>query len=103
MDSSYPGHAGVWTSDGLYAGSFQDDTGYTVSMQWQPWQWLAYGNQRPYYGTNATYTEQGLIYNDAHWQQVLQGKSGTVYFGSMGVNSTPFYEVTGFTGWQRLG
>jgi hypothetical protein len=98
MDACSP--ASVWTSDGLYAGSFLDDTGYSPAADPPRWQTLSYGPQKivDRYGSAIITT---TIDDDSQWGQVIHAANGDLIWGQMGVNNTPFYRIQGFDGWRR--
>jgi hypothetical protein len=82
MDACSP--ASVWTKDGLYAGAFTDDVG--VSEKLDGWQGLAYKKR---------------AHDDNQWGQIAETSQGAVVWGQLRDNSTPFYRVTGWDGWER--
>ncbi len=78
LDACTP--ATVWTSDGLYAGSFLDGRA---------------GDDLP----DAAY--QRLMRDDHHWGQVLETLIGDVIWGAMSDQSTLFYRIQGWKNWER--
>lgn len=84
MDGQVP--ASVWTSDGLYAGSFYDDApAHAHDVGWQK---LAYPIQ--------------FNDDDNQWGSVIQDTAtGNVYWLKGLANSTPAYQVSGWDGWER--
>jgi hypothetical protein len=82
MDACSP--ASVWTRDGLYAGAFTDDVGRPADLE--AWQALAYKKQ---------------AHDDNQWGQVTETSRGDVLWGQLRDNSTPYYRITGWKGWER--
>jgi hypothetical protein len=78
LDACSP--ATVWTQDGLYAGSFLDGRAQDGLPE------FAY---------------QRFFDDDNHWGQVLQTPTGEVVWGAMSDQSTLFYRIQGWDGWER--
>jgi hypothetical protein len=85
LDARSP--ATVWTRDGLYAGSFLDrraNDGLPDAIYEKP-------------------PTMRLIRNDHGWGQVLETPAGDVIWGALSFQSTPFFRIRGWDGWERHG
>jgi hypothetical protein len=78
LDARAP--ARVWTRDGLYAGSFLDGR-------------VEDGLPEHAY--------QRIMRADHQWGQVFETPTGEIIWGAMGFQSTPYFRIHGWDGWER--